>query len=158
MATIDQVIHKAASSKNIKTVDVLLKHKPDLNLDKFGTDLKTPLMIAAEKGDKEMVHHLLKLGVNVNKTVTNMNALHFAVKRQSLEIVKLLLEYGINQAHGANHQTALDQLLHESRKYGIQNPELINLLKYAQNNPQKVISRKPVFFPGREPNNTRNSR
>ena len=155
MAPIDSVIHKAAYSGNPKTIDVLLKHRNLLDLNASGTDLKTPLMIATERKHIDMVHHLLKLGVNVNRRTVDKNALHYAVEANSIEITKLLLEYGIDQMHNTKKTTALDQLLHESRKYGIQNPELIDLLKYAKANPQKVKSQKPYYYPGYGPNHDR---
>ena len=152
MTTIDSVIHKAASSKNTKTIDVLLKYRHTLNLNKFGTDLKTPLMIAVENKNKEMVHHLLKLGVNVNCKCTYKSALHYAVEVNSIEIAKLLLEYGFDQTKNMSGPSALEFLLNKNKRYGIQNPELIDLLKYAKANPQKVVNQKPIYFPGRGPN------
>ena len=155
MTTIDSVIHKAAYSGNPKTVDVLLKYRPTLDLNKFGTDLKTPLMIAAENGHKEMVHHLLKLGADVNHQCTYKSALHYAVDANSTEIAKLLLEYGIHQKSKMSGPSALETLLSQNRRYGIQNPELVDLLRYAQAHPQKVISQKPTYFPGRDPRGSR---
>lgn len=155
MTTIDSVIHKASYSGNPKTIDVLLKYQPTLDLNKFGTGLKTPLMIAAENGHTEMVHHLLKLGADVNHQCTYKSALHYAVDANSTEIAKLLLEYGIHQKSQRSGPSALEELLYQNRKYGIQNPELVDLLKYAQAHPQKVISQNPTYFPGRDPRGSR---
>ena len=117
---IDSVVHKATYSGNPKTIDVLLKHNPQLDLNKFGSGSKTPLMIAAEKGNHIMVHHLLKLGVNVNARNGNGNALHFAIEGKSCEVAVLLLVYGINQNHRSNdYKTPLDKAIYQTQKYGI---------------------------------------
>ena len=156
---IDSVVHKATSSRNTKAIDILLKYKPDLNLNKIGTKGKTPLVIASENADIEMVKHLLKLGVSTSISAGIKYPLHAAVDGNSIEVVKLLLEYGSKPVCYDEHsRTPLEKAVHESRKYGIQNPELIDLLKYAQNNPQKVASQNPVYYPGRDPRRGRGPR
>ncbi len=159
LVNIDSVLHKAVSSGNTKTIDVLLKHKPDLDLNARGSESKTPLMIAAERGDNQMVHHLLKLGVNVNIRRGEGNALHSAVEGDSIESIKLLLAYGIDQHHQTNnYQTPLSKAINEHKKYGVPSKEVIDLLTYAKANPKKVVSQKPTYFPGRNPKGGRGPR
>ena len=156
---IDSVVHKATYSGNPKTIDVLLKYNPQLDLNKFGSGSKTPLMIAAEKGNHIMVHHLLKLGVNVNARNGNGNALHFAIDGKSCEVAVLLLVYGINQNHRSNdYKTPLDKAIYQTQKYGINHSTLIAFLKYAKAHPKEVVCKKPVYFPGKGPRGPREDR
>lgn len=149
---IDSVIHKAVLSRKPEAIDMLLKYRSNLNLNEQGDDAKTPLMIAAEIHDEIVVHHLLKLGVDVNIRRGEGNALHSAVDGNSLEIIKLLLIYGIDQFHQSNdHKTALDKAILNNRKYGKPSQEVIDFLRYAQQNPKKVTSQKPTYFPGCDP-------
>ena len=116
-------------------------------------------MIAAERGDNIMAHHLLKLGVNVNARHGSGNALHFAVDGQSIEVAKLLLAYGIDQNHQSNdYKTPLDKAIYQTQKYGINHSTLIAFLKYAKANPKNVFCKKPVYFPGKGPRGSREDR
>jgi len=58
----------------------------------------TALMLAAQKGHKEVVKLLLKKGANVNaKNDLGWTALDFAAKEGYKEIVKLLKAYGAKE-------------------------------------------------------------
>lgn len=59
-------------------------------------DAKTPLMVAAETGNLEMVQFLLDHGAKLDvRSLENMTALHFAAKNGHENIVKFLLEQGV---------------------------------------------------------------
>ncbi len=44
------------------------------------------------------------------------------------------------------------------RKYGVNHSELITFLQYAKENPKTVVSKKPVYFPGRGPQGSHDER
>uniref|UniRef100_A0A8D8YVQ6 Ankyrin repeat-containing protein DDB_G0279043 n=1 Tax=Cacopsylla melanoneura TaxID=428564 RepID=A0A8D8YVQ6_9HEMI len=59
------------------------------------TNGKTPLQIAVQNNDTEMVHMLLDKGANVNGCdVDGKTPLHFALQNKDLEMVQILLDKG----------------------------------------------------------------
>ena len=94
----------AVRSGDTKILDLFLKKGGSLNIDVSGA---TPLMIVVAARSQPMVRHLLKLGVDVNKAVTNtiqeqnvldpdivgMTSLMMASSNDDSEMVKLLLNY-----------------------------------------------------------------
>ncbi|KAE9388107.1 ankyrin [Gymnopus androsaceus JB14] len=68
---------------------LLLDYGADMNIP--GLRNATPLIIAAQNGHTEVVHHLLGKGVNVNaQTDDGFTALDFAHKHGHSNICKLL--------------------------------------------------------------------
>ncbi|RPB08773.1 ankyrin, partial [Morchella conica CCBAS932] len=68
----------------------LLKHKPEVEFkDSHG---RTPLWIAASKGEDEIVNALLQSGASplVECCTCKTSVLHIAVQKRHLEVVRLL--------------------------------------------------------------------
>uniref|UniRef100_A0A8B9Q3U4 Caskin-2 n=1 Tax=Apteryx owenii TaxID=8824 RepID=A0A8B9Q3U4_APTOW len=69
----------------------------------------TPLHLAAKNGHKEIIRHLLKAGIEINKQTKTGTALHEAALYGKTEVVRLLLEGGVDvNIRNTYNQTALD--------------------------------------------------
>jgi serine/threonine-protein phosphatase 6 regulatory ankyrin repeat subunit A len=92
-------LHTAAFKSRVRTVRVLVDAGCDVNA--VARNGKTPLMMAAEYASKETVQMLLDCGANPYFTrADGTNALFAAVlnavKTQSISIMRLLLDYGLD--------------------------------------------------------------
>jgi ankyrin repeat protein len=85
----------AVNAGRPRAIEFLVKHGSDPNLT--DADGETPLHIAAEKPDLEMVRTLIRLGANVNAAgagAPRMTPLQFAGRAGDAAVVRLLLEHG----------------------------------------------------------------
>lgn len=107
-------LHYAATFHYIPLLTLLLEY--GANIDIEDKDGDTPLFNAVEKGDVEAVELIASYRINVQKldpnhhvnTYTGDTALHWAVKKEKIEVVKVLLKLGADvkiQAH--DHSTPL---------------------------------------------------
>ncbi|CAF1133640.1 unnamed protein product [Adineta ricciae] len=81
------------------------------NVNKCGV-----LIVAAQHGHKYIIHYLLQKGCDPNQQVKNYNerALHAATRRNHLDIVKVLLQYGADPLLvDYKQRTALDYAIHK---------------------------------------------
>ena len=92
---IKQYFFKALSSRDVKALKILLNKGIEIN-EKYDNG-STALLIASEKGDKEIVKLLLDNGASVHdKDNDGDTALILASETGNKEIVKLLIECGAN--------------------------------------------------------------
>ena len=88
-----------------KVIQVLLE-SPQLNVDIANAKDETPLMLAAIKGQQDLVTQLLKRDAAVNKT--GWTPLHYAATSGQLTIMKVLLDnYAFIDAQSPNGTTPL---------------------------------------------------
>ncbi len=88
-------IHDAVSSGDVEKVRLLLAHDPKLvNLESGDEIPVTPLCIAAEAGDENMVKLLLEAGARIEAEAFGATVLSSAAARGRLEVVKLLVAKG----------------------------------------------------------------
>lgn len=96
---------KAIESGNFKAVSAEIKNGVDVNyVDDRGT---SPLHIAAQNNQIEIVEKLLESGADVNALTKHdgWSALHFAATRGYNEIVKILIDAGANlDVHGLRYK------------------------------------------------------
>ncbi|CAF1131760.1 unnamed protein product [Adineta ricciae] len=81
------------------------------NVNKCGV-----LIVAAQHGHKYIIHYLLRKGCDPNQQARNYNelALHAATRRNHLDIVKVLLQYGADPLLvDYKQRTALDYAIHK---------------------------------------------
>src|SRR6267154_1666745 len=124
-------VFETCATGNLERVEMLVKENPGV-VNAFAPDGFFPLGLAAFFGHRAIVEFLLKNGADVNaaaRNVQKVTALHGAVARRDVEIVKMLLEGGADanakQERGfvplhdaaANGDLALVQLLvsHKAR-------------------------------------------
>ncbi len=90
-------LHCAVASNNNNLVKILLKHEniyPSLLSKDDLVNNVTPLMIAAEKNNEEVVDLLIKEGVSVNQQDTNgQTALHKAAIKNNMKIYNILKDF-----------------------------------------------------------------
>jgi ankyrin repeat protein len=105
MAT-DFSLHNAARNGDLVAVTAAIGEKA--NLDARDQHQRTPLMLAAWAGHKNIVKALIAAGAQVTLGASdNMNALHFAAQKGHTECARLLITAGIkvnskNSRSGAN--------------------------------------------------------
>ena len=91
-------VFEASATGNLERVRELVKENAQL-VNSFAADGFFPLGLAAFFGHRTIVEFLLKNGAEVNTAARNaqkVTALHGAVARRDVEIVKMLLDRGAN--------------------------------------------------------------
>ncbi|MFD1954596.1 ankyrin repeat domain-containing protein [Paenibacillus thailandensis] len=88
-STRSNAILVAAGNKNMKIIELLLKHGANPNYMRAG---KTALNYAVENDGIEMAKYLLDSGADPN--VSTESAIWKAVEKGSTKMVKILLDYG----------------------------------------------------------------
>lgn len=88
-------LHQASSFGQLRTVEALLELGIDPNLDS-GILGGNALNAAASNGRTAVVQHLLSSGTSMDVSDPKRNPLFGAIYRDSLDIVKLLVESGID--------------------------------------------------------------
>jgi ankyrin repeat protein len=76
-------------------VDLLVRNGADVNL--AFADGRTPLYLAAERGNADVAQLLIAHGANVNAEAKGRTALKAARKRGNLGIIGLLLAHGATE-------------------------------------------------------------
>lgn len=90
-------LHLAASKSSLEVVKCLIKSGFELN--KTGnTEGETAIVAACTKGNYDIVEYLLDLGAVLDVSTTSRNPLFGAIVGRSIEIVRLLLERGIDSS------------------------------------------------------------
>jgi len=103
----------SGSNKYDETVKALLEYNPDLEIS-CATDTyplgQTVLTMAAANDATESCRLLLEAGANVDR-VSDFTALQYAVSRDNLDLVRVLLQYNPNkEAVNADGNTALNSV------------------------------------------------
>ncbi|MBN9542248.1 MAG: ankyrin repeat domain-containing protein [Alphaproteobacteria bacterium] len=132
--------------------DLITKLKDkNINLNAINKDNKTPLYIAVEKNDLEMVKRLLDHGdkIDVNaQNGTHGSALHFAVKEKRVEIAKALLSHKNINKGGTLSDLAKYSGNEELRKlFGLSTTPLHDAIANGDNNElDKLIESKNEYY------------
>jgi hypothetical protein len=102
-------LHNAARNGDLVAVTAAIGEKA--NLDARDQHQRTPLMLAAWAGHKNIVKALIAAGVNVTLGASdNMNALHFAAQKGHAECARLLITAGI-KVNSKNARTGANSLI-----------------------------------------------
>lgn len=93
----ETALHLSARRGSVECTKILLQAGADPN--EFTNEETTPLFIAVENKHADIVQLLLKHGANINgsHSCSGWNALHQASYEASTEIMKLLLEQGVDK-------------------------------------------------------------
>ena len=106
----------AVNDGDLKTV----KHYVEtMNVDlEEGYFAWTPLLMAAAKDQMEVLQYLVNKGANINYThpVTRFNALHHAAFNGDKEMVKYLIDNGINTQQNLKGDVSIIRALNEDNK------------------------------------------
>lgn len=88
-------LHQASNTNNILCLEVLIKHKANINHSECGN---SPLMLAARNGHQDailtLLNHKAQIQSPQNPSDHTKSALYSAAKAGDAEIVKMLLSYG----------------------------------------------------------------
>ena len=110
-------LHKAVKSGHLSIVKMLLENGANINAQ--SSFLKTPLYKAVDEGHQEIVQMLLQKGANVHSNCI----LHYAVLSQNKDIVRDLIQYGIDVNETIKNQ---DSALHLAAEMGFK--EIVQIL------------------------------
>ncbi|MCB0322438.1 MAG: ankyrin repeat domain-containing protein [Bdellovibrionales bacterium] len=113
----ETLLHAAARGKHDLTVALFSAALKEL-LEVKNRNGRTALMLAADRGNREIAKTLLTVGSNPNRVdAYGWNALHFAAASGHVEMVRLLLEQGADKdAVSANGERPLDLARNNKRK------------------------------------------
>jgi len=106
----------AVNDGDLKTVK---RYVETMNVDlEEGYFAWTPLLMAAAKDQMEVLQYLVKKGANINYThpVTRFNALHHAAFNGDKEMVKYLIDSGINTKQNLKGDVSIIRALNEDNK------------------------------------------
>jgi len=96
-ATKKDWFHLDAAEEYEKIVDILIQHGAIVTTVKCDdTSTEDALLFAIKHGTPRMVKMLLDAGANIHATYDGYSVLRNALDRQNHEILKLLLDYGVN--------------------------------------------------------------
>ena len=105
----------AVVNQDLKAVKILLKHKPNLNIEDYTYKL-TALHLAAQLDSTAIIKELLEIeengkpALNINQLTKRggLSTLHLAVRQGNLDMVKFLVENGadVNIQTNASEKTA----------------------------------------------------
>jgi ankyrin repeat protein len=102
-------LHFASQMNDLNKVRQLLQQ--NINVNAVSDDGWTALHFAAFKGYNEVARALLdaKINPNIQGKIYNRTALHYAVDRENVEMVKLILSYNPNVTlRDKSNKTPLD--------------------------------------------------
>lgn len=102
-------LHIAAQKGAMKVVHALISMGADINA-KGGTFGGGPINVAAAHGQVQAVRVLLAAGAELDVTEPERNPLFSAIQEGSMEIVKLLVEHGIDHrvSYTGEHMNNMD--------------------------------------------------
>jgi len=106
----------AVNDGDLKTVKRYVETM-NVNLEE-GYFACTPLLMAAAKDQMEVLQYLVNKGANINYThpVTRFNALHHAAFNGDKEMVKYLIDNGINTQQNLKGDVSIIRALNEDNK------------------------------------------
>lgn len=132
----------ALAAESLKAAEVLMNW-PKTDVNTLNSKGESPLMLAAFKGQKDIVERLIKKGADVNKT--GWTPLHYAASSGQLAIISLLLEYhAYIDAESPNGTTplmmaamygtgeAVDLLVTEGADAQLKNQQGMTALQFAE--------------------------
>jgi ankyrin repeat protein len=119
---------RSKSENRLKVIDALLAGGAELNSKRA---IRTPLMVAIENDDPDMIEALVKRGADVNgRGGSDITPLMFAAIGGTPRVVQALLETGADVSLRDNQgKTAL--AFAEQDKTGLWNDKIVELLKRA---------------------------
>lgn len=88
-------LHHASAHGTLEIVKYLVEHGFDVNASD-GKDGCGPLQLAADKGNYDIAEYLLDQGASLDSSESNFDILFGAIVGQSRDIVRLLLDRGID--------------------------------------------------------------
>ena len=129
------MIHKAAQGNKPSAI-VLFYKKYKMDLESTDENQMTALHLAAANGMENSVIYLLSLGINPNlKDKNGYTALHYAVKKNQIRIIKKLLQKGADRTI-EEHKTKKTPVMLAKNK-----PEILEIFR------KKGICEKLFFKP-----------
>lgn len=106
----NSVFHFAATFNNIEAFKFFLNLE-NTSVDITNNEGTTPLHMAAELDNSEMVTWLLKHGASINKTTASgHNSMHIAATHGTVEVAKILAYHNKSLLHEPNRQNGLTPL------------------------------------------------
>ena len=135
-------LYLALTEPSLKAAQVLINW-PKTDVNRLNAKGESPLMLAALKGQQDLVAQLIKRGADVNKT--GWTALHYAASSGQLAIISLLIEHSAYiDAESPNGTTplmmaamygspeAVKLLLQEGADPELKNQQGLTALQFAQ--------------------------
>ena len=120
-------MHLACQNDQLEVVETIATMVPQwINSSDEDNDMKTPLHIASEKGNMEIVSALVKHSAKPQPTRNGTTPIHIAVKNRGTEVVKILLSAYPDEVDTANNKGQTP--LHHAACYCGDHPKMITTL------------------------------
>ena len=120
-------MHLACQNNQLEVVEAVATMVPQwINSSDEDNDMQTPLHVASEKGNMEIVSALVEHNAELYPTRNGTTPIHIAVKNGGTEVVKILLSAYPNEVDTANNKG--ETPLHHAVCYCGDHPKMITTL------------------------------
>lgn len=149
--------HLNAAEEYEKIVELLMQHGAIVTTVKYDdTSTEDALVFAIKHGTPRMVQMLLAAGANIQATYDGYSVLRNALDRQDHEILKLLLDYGVNvdekiKTVAYGECRPINYLIfehHIKEKKDVPNPSMIEELLFRDPNINDEVSSFKIALKG----------
>ncbi|MBQ8250794.1 MAG: ankyrin repeat domain-containing protein [Alphaproteobacteria bacterium] len=139
----NNAVHYAAQSNNPKTIETIAEKCASVfHVNSVGTNDKSPLMQAIERGAEKTAKVLLEYGADPNLKDKYTSPLHVAVRLNRPDLIQLLFNYGADQkVKNSQGQTPFEYAVR------LNSVDCIPLLSQAWTSGKPIVTQKPYYRP-----------
>ena len=120
-------MHLACQNNQLEVVEAIATMVPQwINSSDEDNDMQTPLHVASEKGNMEIVSALVEQNAELRPTRNGTTPIHIVVKNKNIEGLRILLSAYPDEVNTADNKQQTP--LHHAARYCGDHPEIITTL------------------------------